>query len=93
MLASGSQTVLIFKEIQFLGDWTRFNGANAIIYTANKKATLIVLVENRAGNNVTYYFNVMANDDVWVCYGGDAQVHIPAICVKSQPGDQIKCRG
>jgi hypothetical protein len=25
MLTTGSQTVLVFKEIQFLGDWTRFN--------------------------------------------------------------------
>jgi hypothetical protein len=93
MLARGSQTVLVFKEIQFLGDWTRNNGANAIIYTANKRAKLIVLVENHAGTNVTYSFNLNANDDVWVCYGGDAQVHIPALCVKSQPGDQIKCTG
>jgi uncharacterized protein (UPF0333 family) len=91
MLTTGSQTVLVFKEIQFLGDWTRANGANVIIYTPNKNAELIVLVENYAGNNVTYYFTVKANNDVWVSYGGDAQVHIPALCLKSQPGDQIRC--
>ena len=93
MLTTGSQTVLVFKEIQFLGDWTRVNGVNVIIYTPNKNAKLIVLVENHAGNNVTYYFAVKANNDVWVCYGGDAQVHIPALCLRSQPGDQIRCQG
>jgi len=93
MLTTGSQTVLVFKEIQFLGDWTRINGANSIIYTSNKTAKLIVLVENHAGNNVTYYFVVKPNNDVWVFYGGDAQVHIPALCLTSKPGDQIKCQG
>ena len=93
MLATGSQTVLVFKEIQFTGDWTRSNGANAILYTANKNAKLIVLVENHAGSNVTYYFDVKASDDVWVCYGGDAQVHIPRLCLKGEAGDQIKCGG
>ena len=93
MLATGSQTVLVFKEIQFLGDWTRGNGANAIIYTPNKKGEIVVLVENHAGNNVTYYFVVNANNDVWVCYGGDAQVHIPALCLRSTPGDHIRCQG
>ena len=91
MLTTGSQTVLVFKEIQFFGDWTRVNGVNIIIYMPNKNAKLIVLVENHAGNNVTYYFAVKANNDVWVYYGGDAQVHIPALCLRSQPGDQIRC--
>ena len=92
MLARGSHTVLVFKAIQFFGDWTRSNGANEIIYTVNRGGKLVVLVEDHAGNNVSYYFTLKPNDDVWVCYGGDAQVHIPALCLKSMRGNQIKCQ-
>jgi hypothetical protein len=88
---TGSQTVLVFRQIQFLGDWARGSGTNAIFYTANKNGKVVVLVE-RAGNNVTYYFNLKANQEVWVdC--GDTQVHIPALCARSQDGDHIECRG
>jgi hypothetical protein len=91
MLAKGQHTVLVFKLIQFFGDWTRFNGANAIIYTANLPSKVVVVTEDHAGNNVTYSFTLEESIDVWVCYGGDAQVHIPAICQDRQPGDEIKC--
>jgi hypothetical protein len=95
----GSQTVLVFKELEFVGDWSRSFGANAITYTPQRSAKLVVLVEDHGGNNITYYFalgpafkaGVKTHDDVWVCYGGDAQVHIPALCLKSEPGDHIRC--
>lgn len=92
-LATGQHTVLIFKKILFLGNWTRMNGADAIIYEANTKPTMQVVAESPTGAVTTYFFALKPGDDVWVMYGGDAQVHIPALCQKSAPGDVTKCSG
>jgi hypothetical protein len=92
-LATGQHTVLVFKKIQFLGSWTRFNGASGIIYTANTRPTMRVVVDTYSGALQTYFFTLKPADDVWVMYGGDAQVHIPALCQKSAPGDLTTCGG
>ena len=88
----GNQTVIIFKHLQFRGAWKRTFPLYGTSYEALRPAQLIVVEENRAGNNVTYWFQLKAEDEVFVSYS-DSQVHIPALCLKSAPGDQIKCRG
>ena len=92
-LATGQHTILVFKKIHFLGNWTRMNGANAIIYEANTRPTMRVVTESYAGAMMTYFFTLKPGDDVWVMYGGDAQVHIPALCQKTAPGDVTTCSG
>ena len=92
-LATGQHTVLVFKKIQFLGNWTRMNGVDAIIYEANSRPTMKVVTESYTGVMMTYFFTLKPGDDVWVMYGGDAQVHIPTLCQKSAPGDQTTCGG
>jgi hypothetical protein len=86
----GSQSVIIFKHMQFLGEWKRTFPMSGMSYEALRPARLVVVEENKAGNNVTYWFKLKANDEVFVSYS-DSQVHIPALCAKSAPGDQIKC--
>ena len=88
-LATGPQTVLVFKHIQFLGSWTRWSGVNLIGYTPNRSAQLLVVAEDATGAKTTYWFKV-TNEDVWVI---EDVVHIPAICFRSAPGDRTKCRG
>ncbi|HUK53340.1 MAG TPA: hypothetical protein VL099_08635 [Candidatus Binatia bacterium] len=91
MLATGSHTVLVFVRLQFQDDWTRWSGVNQIGYTANAKSNqLLVVVEDTNAAKTTYFFNVGQGEDVWVERN---VVHIPAICVKSAPGDEVKCRG
>jgi hypothetical protein len=92
-LATGQHTVLVFKKIQFLGNWTRSTGASQIIYTGNARPTMRVVVESYAATMVTYFFTLQPGDDVWVLYGGDAQVHVPRLCLKSVPGDVTSCSG
>lgn len=45
-LARGQHTVLVFKHLQFQGDWTRMNLVSCIGYEAHKTGMLIVVVEN-----------------------------------------------
>ena len=87
----GSQTVLIFKHLQFIGPWKRTFPLYGTMYEALKTAQLVVAAEINTGTNVTYWFKLKSNDEVFVSYS-DSQVHIPAICFKSAPGDHIKCR-
>jgi hypothetical protein len=58
-LATGSHTVLVFKETQFLGNWTRWSGTNAIGYTANgRRNWLLVVVEGATGTMATYFLSL-----------------------------------
>ena len=86
----GNQSVIIFKHMQFIGEWKRTFPLYGVSYEALRPAQLVVVEENRAGNNVTYWFKLKTSDEVFVSYG-DSQVHIPALCTKSAPGDQVKC--
>lgn len=88
-LARGAHTVLVFKETQFLGDWTRWSGTQMVGYTANgARNQLLVVVEDPTGTMRTYFFLVGRDSDVWV--NGNV-VHIPALCAKSVPGNATKC--
>jgi hypothetical protein len=86
----GNQTVIIFKHIQFLGAWKRTFPLYGMSYEALRPAQLVVVEENFSGNDVTYWFKLKASDEVFVSYS-DSQVHIPALCIKSAPGDKITC--
>lgn len=88
----GNHSVIIFKHMQFIGPWKRTFPVSGMSYEALKPAQLIVVEENFSGNDVTYWFKLKATDEVFVSYS-DSQVHIPALCVRSERGDQIKCRG
>ena len=86
----GSQTVIIFKHMQFQGRWKRTFPLYGMSYEALRPAQLVVVEENFAGNDVTYWFKLKTSDEVFVSYS-DSQVHVPALCTKSAPGDQIQC--
>ncbi len=88
----GNQTVIIFKHVQFIGEWKRTFFLYGVNYEALKPAQLLVLEENKSGSNVTYWFRLKKGDEVLVSYA-DSQVHIPALCVRSIPRDETKCRG
>ena len=87
----GNQTVIVFKHMQFIGPWKRTFPQNGTMYEALKPAQLVVVEEISAGNNVTSWFKLKRNDEVFVSYS-DSQVHIPALCLKRAPGDHIRCR-
>ena len=86
----GDQTVIIFKHIQFVGQWKRTFPLYGMSYEALRPAQVIVVEEVSAGSNVTYWFKLKARDEVFVSYS-DSQVHIPAPCAKSAPGNQTHC--
>jgi len=86
----GPQTVIVFKHMQFIGTWKRTFPIYGTTYEALRPAQLIVVEEVSSGNDVTHWFKLKANDEVFVSYG-DSQVHIPALCSKSAPGNQTKC--
>jgi len=50
----GNQTVIIFKHVQFIGEWKRTFFLYGVNYEALKPAQLLVLEENKSGSNVTY---------------------------------------
>jgi hypothetical protein len=91
MIETGSQTVLVYVKLQFLQQWSRFNGAEGITYSVTGKAgELLVVTEDENAAKTTYWFTLQEGHEVWVV--GDV-AHIPAICSKSAPGDDAKCRG
>jgi len=94
MLAQGAHTVLRFFKIQFLGNWIRSSLLSAFGYAGTEPLnTLLVVVEDANANLTTYWFELKPNIEVWISEAGHNEVHIPAICVKSQPGDQTRCHG
>jgi hypothetical protein len=91
MIETGSQTVLVYVKLQFLQQWSRFNGAEGITYSVvSDIGELLVVTEDQNSAKTTYEFVLQQGHEVWVI--GDV-AHIPAICRKSAPGDDAKCRG
>jgi hypothetical protein len=91
MIETGSHTVLVFVKLQFLEQWSRFNGAEGITYTvASKAGELLVVTEDQNSAKTTYEFILQEGHEVWVI---DDVAHIPALCAKSAKGDETKCRG
>jgi len=90
MLETGSHTVLVFVKLQFQKKWTRFSGTQMIAYTAAEPGQLVAVAEGETGVKTTYFFNLEAGHEVWVI---ENVVHIPAICIKSAPGDEARCIG
>jgi hypothetical protein len=91
-LATGQHTFLVFKKIQFLGSWTRLNGASGIIYAANTRHTMRVVVDTYSGAMETYFFTLKPADEVGHVRRRRAGSH-PALCQKSAPGDVTTCSG
>lgn len=90
MIEVGSHTVLVFVKLQFLGQWSRFSGPDMVAYQTAKPGQMVVVTEDENAAKTTYWFNLAAGHEVWV---DEDVVHIPAICLKSAPGDQTRCRG
>jgi hypothetical protein len=90
MIEVGSHTVLVFVKMQFLGQWARFSLTQQIGYDVTKAGQLMVVTEDENAAKTTYWFKLDRGHEVWVI---EDVVHIPAICIKSAPGDQIRCRG
>lgn len=90
MIEVGSHTVLVFVKLQFLGQWSRFSAAQAISYQVAKAGQLLVVTEDENAAKTTYWFRLNEGHEVWVI---EDVVHIPALCQKSAPGDQARCRG
>src|SRR5580693_8653016 len=56
MIETGSHTVLVFVKLQFLQQWSRFNGAEGITYTVTGKAgELLVVTEDENAAKTTYW--------------------------------------
>ena len=90
MIEVGSHTVLVFVKMQFLGQWSRFALTLGIGYQVTRAGQLLVVTEDENAAKTTYWFRLSDGHEVWVT---DEVVHIPAVCVKSAPGDQVRCRG
>jgi hypothetical protein len=86
----GSQTVIVFKHIQFIGEWKRTFPLYGTSYEALRRAQVVVVEEVSSGTDVTYWFSLKAADEVFISYG-DSQVHIPALCTRSAPGNGTRC--
>jgi hypothetical protein len=90
MIEVGAHTALVFVKMQFQGQWSRFSLVQQIGYDVNRGGLLLVVTEDENAAKTTYWFKLAAGHEVWVL---EDVVHIPAICVKSAPGDQIRCGG
>jgi hypothetical protein len=51
---------------------------------------LMVVTEDENAAKTTHWFKLATGHEVWVL---EDVVHIPAIRIKSDPGDRIKCGG
>jgi hypothetical protein len=70
------------------GQWSRFSLVQQIGYDVNKGGLLLVVTEDENAAKTTYWFKLATGHEVWVL---EDVVHIPAICIRSVPGDQIRC--
>ena len=77
MIEVGAHTVLVFVKMQFQGQWSRFSLMQQMVVTEDENAA-----------KTTYWFKLATGHEVWVL---EDVVHIPAICIRSVPGDQIRC--
>jgi hypothetical protein len=88
----GNHTVLVFRQIQFHGDWSRAFGAESLItYTPQKKAAVLVLSEAEPGVWLTYLFEFDAGHDVCVS-SAENEVYLPGLCVGAVRGNFLRCQ-
>jgi hypothetical protein len=59
-------------------------------YDVNKSGLLLVVTDDENAAKTTYWFKLATGHEIWVL---EDVVHIPAICLKSAPEDQIRCGG
>jgi hypothetical protein len=91
MMANGYQ-VIKFVLADFDQYWTRNLLPDTVVeYTAVKAgANLAVVFEGATGVMTTYRYKLQPRDVVHVV---GQVIHIPARCLKQEPGDTVKCRG
>ena len=84
--------VIQFVVVQFLGDWKRSFSADAgVVYQALAPANqLLVVKETGQGVATTYEFVLHAGAEVNII---EEDIHIPALCVKQEQGNAVKCKG
>lgn len=90
MIETGSHTVLVFVKVQFQGQWSRFSLVQTLGYDVVKGGQLLVVTEDENAAKTTFWFTLQSGHEVWIT---DDIIHIPALCLKSAPGDYTKCRG
>jgi hypothetical protein len=92
-MAKGFQ-VLRFVIVDFEGSWDRHmmvTDYSNIRYTAmDRGGKLAVVVEAPTGLLSTYRYKLAAGEEVWVL---DQVIHVPARCIKNEPGNTTKCSG
>jgi len=90
-MAKGFQAIK-FVMLDFDELWERtmlVTGYANIRYTAIKKgAKLAVVFEGATGTMSTYRYQLLPGEEVLVV---DQVVHIPAHCLKKEPGNTITC--
>ena len=89
-MAKGFQAIK-FVMLDFDESWDRtmlVTGYANIRYTAKKGSKLAVVFEGATGVMSTYRYQLAAGEEVFVV---DQVVHIPARCLKEEPGNTIKC--
>lgn len=90
---AGPYQVLKFVMLDFDRNWDRtmlVTGYANIRYTATGRGgQLAVVFEGATGTMKTYFYRVPPKLEVFVV---DQVVHIPAHCLRSVPGNTIRCR-
>jgi len=80
-----------FVLVDFRGDWQRsFSATAGVMYKALVPANEIAVVKEvpGTGNAITYHYRLAVGDEAAVI--GDV-IHVPARCIKSEPGNTVKC--
>ena len=88
---TGNHTILIFRQIQFYGDWSRGFPPNDHRYTPEKKAYVLVLADWLPGITATYVFVLDAGQEVVTTYG-ENQMHLPGHCLGVLRGNYLRCK-
>lgn len=80
-----------FVLAEFDSHWTRNLLPDTVVeYTAVKSAALAVVFECATGAMTTCRYRFQPKDVVHVV---GQVIHIPARCLRQEPGDTVKCRG
>ena len=87
---AGQHTLLTFRAMQLLGDWTRTFPTLGLAYEAKKNGNqALVAIDYNDGKVVTIFFKLRKGDVIIVV---NDVVHIPATCIKRVRGAATKCR-
>jgi hypothetical protein len=90
MAKPSEHQVVKFVFVDFRGEWQRYFGTTAVLYTAVSPDNEIAVVKEVPGTGTatTYYYRLEPDAEAAVI--GDI-IHIPARCIGSKPEDTIRC--